>query len=318
MHSDWVTLLDGVGCADELAASRARIVEAELTQVRLVEHWCDLHSGPVDHVRPALPGAERAFALGAGGTPPVREFAAGELGLLLGLTTTSARSLMRDVLDLRHRHPRLHRVLRTIITRMHVTLGCFLLTAIAAAPAAAEPSPENRIEVGPCSNSCGAPFRLSTAHGSAPVRHLIFRWPGRALHLRTKALLVIGRTSHRKAAIREQVDESAMLVGGALVRVLASIDIGPMFVLRAGPVGAALVGNYSSSVCGDESYKTIAPGRSFEVGVRFGRDSQFELAGQMDGIFIRPPRCKTQYASGLPPRNESERNVGLFVGGAIT
>ena len=109
MRSDWVTLLDRVECADELAASQARIVEAELTRVRLVEHWCDLHSGPVDPVGPVLPGAERSVVLGACGTPPVREFAAGELGLLLGLTTTSTRSLMRDVLDLRQRHPPLHR-----------------------------------------------------------------------------------------------------------------------------------------------------------------------------------------------------------------
>ena len=43
--------------------------------------------------------------LGADGTPLVREFAATELGVLIGTTTHAARSLMRDVLDLRHRHP---------------------------------------------------------------------------------------------------------------------------------------------------------------------------------------------------------------------
>ncbi len=47
------------------------------------------------------------MVLGGDGTPRVGEFAAGELGVLLGMTTTGARALMRDVLDLRHRHPRL-------------------------------------------------------------------------------------------------------------------------------------------------------------------------------------------------------------------
>jgi hypothetical protein len=50
---------------------------------------------------------ERAVLLGGPGTPRVREFAAAELGVLLGTTTTAAQWLMRDVLDLRHRHPRL-------------------------------------------------------------------------------------------------------------------------------------------------------------------------------------------------------------------
>src|SRR4051812_33670562 len=50
---------------------------------------------------------ERSVCVGADGTPRVGEFAAGELGGLLGMTSTGARGLMRDVLDLRHRHPRL-------------------------------------------------------------------------------------------------------------------------------------------------------------------------------------------------------------------
>ncbi len=98
--------LDGARCADALAASRVAIIDAELAQVRLVAQWCDLHSAP-EAAGSTVPGAERIVALGGDGAPRVREFAAGELGVLLSLTTTAARALMRDVLDARHRHPRL-------------------------------------------------------------------------------------------------------------------------------------------------------------------------------------------------------------------
>jgi hypothetical protein len=110
MDTAWVSELDGTGCADALADSHAAMVAAEVTQMRLVAHWCDLHSGDdiaTDGER-ALPGRERMVTLGGDGTPRVREFPAAELGLLLGTTTTAAQWLMRDVLDLRHRHPRLY------------------------------------------------------------------------------------------------------------------------------------------------------------------------------------------------------------------
>ncbi|MDX6300691.1 MAG: hypothetical protein QOF53_1905, partial [Nocardioidaceae bacterium] len=106
MDEDRVEELDGVGCADALAGSRARLVETERDQVQLIAQWCDLHGGPIQP-GPAVQGAERTVAVGADGTPLVREFAADELGVLLCTTTTAARGLMRDVLDLRHRHPRL-------------------------------------------------------------------------------------------------------------------------------------------------------------------------------------------------------------------
>ncbi len=101
--------LDGTGTADALVRAQEALVAAELTQVALVAHWADLHQ--VDS-RPTHPdvvrdpdGTERDIRLGGDGTPRVREFAATELGVLLGTTTHAARALMRDVLDLRHRHP---------------------------------------------------------------------------------------------------------------------------------------------------------------------------------------------------------------------
>lgn len=114
MDGDWVVGLDASGCADALAGSRAALVAAELEQVRLVAHWCDLHSGPTN---PASVHGERMVTCGGDGTPRVSEFAAGELGVLLQVSTGSARWLMRDVLDLRHRHPRLWEAVQAGVVR---------------------------------------------------------------------------------------------------------------------------------------------------------------------------------------------------------
>jgi hypothetical protein len=97
--------LDGRSAADALARARDALVASEVAQVELVAHWADLHCGEAGPSRDVLPGTERSVGLGADGTPRVREFAAVELGVLLDVTTTAAQGLMRDVLDLRHRHP---------------------------------------------------------------------------------------------------------------------------------------------------------------------------------------------------------------------
>ena len=57
----------------------------------------------------AKPGRERARRVGGAGTPEVAEFAAGELGARLGMSTISAWMLMADGLDIRHRLPQLWR-----------------------------------------------------------------------------------------------------------------------------------------------------------------------------------------------------------------
>ena len=54
-----------------------------------------------------MPGAEQARQLGGQGTPEVLEFAAAELGARMETTVLSARALMADALDLRHRLPEL-------------------------------------------------------------------------------------------------------------------------------------------------------------------------------------------------------------------
>src|SRR3954471_14211233 len=55
--SDVVAGLDGTTCAQALVDSQARLVEAEVAQVLLVAHWCDLFSGPTPVESGALPAA---------------------------------------------------------------------------------------------------------------------------------------------------------------------------------------------------------------------------------------------------------------------
>ncbi len=79
---------------------RKRAADARL--LVLAAHWADLHPEELLGSRP-VPGAERAVELGGEGTPRVCEFAPVELGLSLQLHALSARNLIADALDLRHR-----------------------------------------------------------------------------------------------------------------------------------------------------------------------------------------------------------------------
>jgi hypothetical protein len=92
--------------ADALVDVRDREAQIGAEKQALVAQWALVHTG--DGVESsALPGTERAVSCGGKGTPKVGEFAAVELGALLGMTTHGARALMADVLDLQHRHPSL-------------------------------------------------------------------------------------------------------------------------------------------------------------------------------------------------------------------
>jgi hypothetical protein len=102
---------DASACANVLRSGfveERRVVAERLLRVA---HWADLHARVTD-ARPSEAGggqerpATRSGRLGGSdGTPSVTAFAATELGVLLETTTGSARNLIRDVLDLRHRHP---------------------------------------------------------------------------------------------------------------------------------------------------------------------------------------------------------------------
>jgi Domain of unknown function (DUF222) len=85
-----------------------QVLEHECALVELAAQWADLHH-PDSQPPPAkpLPGTEQGRQLGGQGTPEVLEFAAAELGAQMETTVGSARALMADALDLRHRLPEL-------------------------------------------------------------------------------------------------------------------------------------------------------------------------------------------------------------------
>jgi hypothetical protein len=86
-------------------------VEAEAEQFELVTLFADQMGGdelPTE-TDPVEPGRERRVQLGGEGTPRVAEFACMELGARMQLGAWSARILIADSLDTRHRLPAIWR-----------------------------------------------------------------------------------------------------------------------------------------------------------------------------------------------------------------
>jgi Domain of unknown function (DUF222) len=98
--------LDAAGTLSLVSVAHQGVVEQECRLVVLAAHWADLHhpasQAPAEQL---LPGAEQARILGGEGTPEVLEFAAAELAARLATTVGSARALLADAVDLRHRLP---------------------------------------------------------------------------------------------------------------------------------------------------------------------------------------------------------------------
>ena len=99
-----------MACADALVASIAEQRLAGARRFALVAEWADYNHPDRDKAvtcRPRSgPAAGAAPEVGADGTPPVADLAVTELGMLLHTTTYAAEALLRDVLELRHRLPR--------------------------------------------------------------------------------------------------------------------------------------------------------------------------------------------------------------------
>ena len=105
---------DAAATLSLVAAAHRQVCERECWWVELAAHWADLHHP--DSQAPAgstLPGADQGRQLGGEGTPQVLEFAAAELAARLETSYGSARALMADALDLRHRHPELWQLIIT-------------------------------------------------------------------------------------------------------------------------------------------------------------------------------------------------------------
>ncbi|UDY24818.1 hypothetical protein [Nocardioides sp. Kera G14] len=84
----------------EWAVQDRRSVAVE--EFDLALRWADLHS-----IEPeiSVPGGDRMITLGGDGTPPVRDLCLEELAVARGEHVFATRSLLADVLDLRHRLP---------------------------------------------------------------------------------------------------------------------------------------------------------------------------------------------------------------------
>jgi hypothetical protein len=105
----WIDDLDTASACRAVTATRDELREAELQELALAAHWATLHDPRTlpEGTGPVLPGTERAKRLGGEGAPLVTEFACAELGMLMGTGFIAADNLIRDALDLRHRHPRM-------------------------------------------------------------------------------------------------------------------------------------------------------------------------------------------------------------------
>lgn len=89
---------------DDLVVNHADVVRAEAMELRLVAEYCER----CEWVEPKeVTGAEDLVARGSSGTPLVAEFAHLELCGVLGISPIAAADLMRDVLNLKCRHPML-------------------------------------------------------------------------------------------------------------------------------------------------------------------------------------------------------------------
>jgi hypothetical protein len=85
--------------------------QAEVDDLLLVLHYCDLHSAiPAERG----PGGEQLGDLGGDGTPGVQELALVELGIARQVHTHSVRSAAADALDLRHRLPHIWEKVRDL------------------------------------------------------------------------------------------------------------------------------------------------------------------------------------------------------------
>jgi hypothetical protein len=97
-----------------VADAHHTVLMNECRLVELAAHWADLHhpdsQAPVEK---PLPGAEQGRQLGGDGTPEVLEFAGAEFGARMEVSSGSARALMADALDLRHRLPELWQLIMT-------------------------------------------------------------------------------------------------------------------------------------------------------------------------------------------------------------
>ena len=104
--TSWIDDLDRKATLVAAAENCRARLESDAAQMRLAAHWADLYSADAaEEVGRTLGGLERTKRLGGDGTPEILEFAAPEFGAVQDMHPVAAENLMRDCLNLRHRHP---------------------------------------------------------------------------------------------------------------------------------------------------------------------------------------------------------------------
>lgn len=103
------TDLDPFVLLASLPSERAAEDAAAARQLGLAARWADLHPPESIHQAASFtaPGSEHEEPIAGQGCPLVAEFCVPELGAVLGITSTSAKKLIGQALELRHRLPRL-------------------------------------------------------------------------------------------------------------------------------------------------------------------------------------------------------------------
>ena len=105
---------DDLSAAGLLALARDRKAAEDRAAADLLEvaaRWADLHPPESIHSAAAFttPGSEHEEPIAGQGCPLVAEFCVAELGASLGMSSTAAKKLIGNALELRHRLPRLWR-----------------------------------------------------------------------------------------------------------------------------------------------------------------------------------------------------------------
>ncbi|WP_210443200.1 HNH endonuclease signature motif containing protein [Nocardioides sp. SYSU D00065] len=112
VHDAGSAVVDDLTASALLALARERRAAENRAAADLLDvaaRWADLH--PPESINSAasftVPGCEHEEPIAGEGAPLVAEFCVGELGAVLGISTTAAKRLIGHALELRHRLPRL-------------------------------------------------------------------------------------------------------------------------------------------------------------------------------------------------------------------
>ena len=108
MQATAITTERVIDTLDEVSRLHAVRRDADAALFELAAVFADQHSGDSLVLATSfVPGSERSVQVGGPGTPRIAEFACAELGARMQMSPVSARRLVADALDVRHRLPRI-------------------------------------------------------------------------------------------------------------------------------------------------------------------------------------------------------------------